>query len=383
MDLETQSTAFRARKVLRYLRLYGLSRTWCKVQGKRHMARRFDPLPDESEKAGHAGHVGMLGCGNFAYSTLAYYLQRNFGRHVIRAAMDIDPHHAASLARDYRAAYYTTDAERVIEDPAIDLVVVASNHASHTDYAIRALDRGKSVHIEKPHIVDDQQLESLVEAMRRNSGRVNLGFNRPFSRIGTEVQRLLHSQSGPSMMSWFVVGHELADDHWYLNDGEGGRVMGNLCHWTDFVYHMVPEESRYPIEIRPTVADRTDCDIAVTLTFADGTIACIAFSEKGHTFEGVREHYTAHRGDVFVTLLDFQHCVADVLDRRHRIGGFFRDHGHEETVRTSYGLVRPVGGVENPGRSARYIWETGELALRVKQALEENRTLVVERRELD
>ena len=34
---------------------------------------------------------------------------------------------------------------------------------------------------------------------------------------------------------------------------EGGRVLGNLCHWTDFVLRLVPTDT-YPIRITPTAA---------------------------------------------------------------------------------------------------------------------------------
>jgi len=63
--------------------------------------------------------------------------------------MDVSPrgpHHCARLP----GALLDDGRGKVIQDPAIDLVYVASNHASHADYAIAALEAGKSVHIEKP-----------------------------------------------------------------------------------------------------------------------------------------------------------------------------------------------------------------------------------------
>ena len=108
------------------------------------------------------------------------------------------------------------------------------------------------------------------------------------------------------MYAWFVAGHAIDPDHWYFKPEEGGRVLGNLCHWTDFVYQMVPPQNRYPIKITPTRWEKSDCDIAVTYLFGDGTVAAITFSAKGHTFEGVRERFSAHRGDVLISLDDFK-----------------------------------------------------------------------------
>ena len=240
-------------------------------------------------------HVGIVGCGKFAFAQIAFYLRKNFGD-VIYGAMDVEIARAASLYEKYGLAYYTDDAAQLIADPNVDTVFIASNHASHAEYAIAALEAGKTVHIEKPHVVTEDQLRRLCAAMAASPGRVALGFNRPVSEIGLEIKRALDSQPGSLMLNWFVAGHEIAKDHWYFRDEEGGRVLGNLCHWTDFVYRLVPSENRFPITINPTRAEAADADIAVTYIFGDGSIAAITFSAKGHAFEGVIERFSAHRG---------------------------------------------------------------------------------------
>ncbi len=374
MDYTRQELGFRVRKVLRYVRLYGLQRTLAKVQGQYHMKRHFDPLPPLGDSQ-PGGHIGLIGCGNFAFSTIAYYLHKQ-QRGLMRAAMDINIHRAASLYRHYGLRYYTDDAERILADPAIDLIYIASNHASHAEYAIRALRAGKNVHIEKPHVVSEDQLQRLCRAMGESSGRVNLGFNRPNSRIGRAIKAQLDEQEGAAVFNWFIAGHEIAPDHWYFREEEGGRVLGNLCHWTDFVLQLVPPEGRYPITITPTRAGQSDCDIAVTYVFGDGSIAAITFSAKGHTFEGVRERFAAHRGNVLISMDDFQTLTVEVVEKKTHVRHLFRDHGHQENVLRSLGLS---GNASCDGAcSVKYVWETAELFLKTREALETNRVLTVE-----
>ena len=252
MDYLRQSLWFKVRKVLRYIRLYGPRFTMVKVQGQLHKKRKYTSLPTiHTTKPDDPRHVGIVGCGTFAYCVIANFLRRNHGR-VIRGAMDRNLERAASLFERYDLAYYTDQADRLIEDQQIDLIYVASNHASHAEYAIRCLERGKSVHIEKPHVVNEDQLRRLCRAMQASGGRVNLGFNRPYSPIGVKIKQALDSQSGPAVYNWFVVGHDIAEGHWYHDEGEGGRILGNLCHWTDFIYNLVPPGGRHPIRITPT-----------------------------------------------------------------------------------------------------------------------------------
>jgi predicted dehydrogenase len=376
MDYTTQNTMFKIRKALRYVRLYGVRRTLIKIKGQYHMKKVYSSLPAQMDPPEAGGHVGLIGCGSFAFSNIAYYLKKNYGR-VIRAAMDIDIHKAASLFEAYNLRYYTDDAEKIIHDPAIDLVYIASNHASHAEYAIQALEAGKNVHIEKPHVVREDQLERLCAAMARSKRKVRLGFNRPNSRIGNEIKRHLDSQSGPSMFNWFIAGHEISPDHWYFKEEEGGRILGNLCHWTDFVFQLVAPDNRYPITITPTRGQKSDCDIAVTFVFGDESIAAITFSAKGHTFEGVRERFAAHRGDVLISMDDFKDLTVEVVDKKYKVSPLFRDHGHELNITSSYGMVHSSSDSMESGCTLDYVWETAELFLRTRQALEENRAITL------
>lgn len=375
MDYITQSLGFKMKKSLRYVMLYGPRRTWVKIQGQYHMKRRCEHLPKIAVPPEPGGHVAIIGCGNFSFSNIAFYLKKNFGR-VIRAAMDIDVHRAASLFTQYGLRYYADRADSLINDPAIDLVFIASNHASHAEYAIQALEEGKNVHIEKPHVVREDQLIRLCQAMLRNPGKVALGFNRPHNIHFRKLKEALDRQSGPSMMNWFVAGHEISPDHWYFKSEEGGRILGNLGHWTDFIYQLVPEESRFPITITPTRAEKSDCDIAVTYTFGDGSIGVITFSAKGHTFEGVRERFSVHRGNVLATLDDFKTTVIEEIADKRVITTRFRDHGHEQNIRRSYLMVtEPAGSFR--GCTVQYVWETGQLFLKTREALETDSKVVL------
>jgi hypothetical protein len=179
------------------------------------------------------------------------------------------------------------------------------------------------------------------------------------------------------MLNWFVAGHEIPADHWYYLPEEGGRILGNLCHWTDFSMQMVDPEHRFPVKISPTRGSKADSDIAVAYVFADDSLAAITFSAKGHTFEGVREHLSAHRGNVLLALEDFGALYAQCRERRERVRLRFRDHGHEDAIMRSYAMSAR-GGASEPGVNVGYVWDTAQLFLRTREALEHERTVIVE-----
>lgn len=375
MDYLKQPVLFKVRKVLRYCGMYGVRRTYVKMLAHLHMRRRYEKPPTPTATIGSRQIVGIIGCGNYSFTTIAYYLRRRCGD-VIGACMDRNLDRAASMAQRYRIPLFTTSAEHIFEHERIRLVYIASNHASHASYAVEALERGKDVYVEKPHVVSERQLELLVDAMERTGRRVFLGFNRPGSRFGRIIRENLARESGAGMYNWFVAGHAIDPDHWYFRPEEGGRVLGNLCHWTDFTLQLVPDHA-YPIEVTPTRAEKSDCDIVVTFKFADGTIGVISFSAKGHAFEGVMERLSAQKGHCLITMDDYRRMVIQHAERKRRYFNLFRDHGHARNIVDAFTSVRDAVPFDGEAQRA-YVWNTGWLFLQTRAALEQNRPLVVE-----
>lgn len=367
---------YRIRKVARYSRLYGLPRTLMKVRGQWHMAAQGSAVPaGEWNNAGckqpesPRRRVALVGCGNFAFSTIAYYCRKH-DRMFLRSVFDKDKSRAVSLCRTYGGAKAVDSIEEIAKDPAVKTVFIASNHASHAPYAEKLIAAGKHVHIEKPHVVSWDQLRDLVAVMRANpESRVYLGFNRPRSALFKFICRHLADQPGASMVNWFIAGHDIPKGHWYFSDEEGGRVLGNLCHWTDLTLHLVGGKRAFPVEVIPGSPPGAESDFALAYRFADSSIAAITFSAKGHTFEGVREWLSAHRGDALVSLKDFHEATVDVREKRHRKRLLFRDHGHRENIINSLAM--------GPAVSVQEIISTAALFLASREAVDSGRTVRV------
>ena len=376
-DYTQSPISTKIKKALRYTRLYGPRRTLSIIRGQFNMKRTYTTLPPVSAQRSDAKHVGVIGCGIFGFGVVGYFVTKNHGN-VIRACLDINANRAASFYKRYGLDYYTTSPDEFFADPAIDVIYIASPHSSHTPYAIRAMERGMAVHIEKPPVVTESQLRELCSAIVRTNGKVRLGYNRVLAPLAQQVKQHLSAQTGTAMMNWSVAGAPLPPDHWYYTPQEGGRVVGNLCHYIDFIFQMMPAEKRYPIVIQPTKYDKPDENVAVTLTFGDGSLGVITFSCKGEPFEGDKERFSAHRDDCLIAFDDFHRLQIEVGASKRVITPFIRDHGHDANMRGTYAMVRPKGQTK-PGSDVGYIWETGMLMLKTKEALDKGEVTRVER----
>jgi predicted dehydrogenase len=383
-DYTQTGLLFKVKKTLRYIRLYGPSRTWVKIRGQYHMkasgtfeeAKWVNPRCGDPERPGR--NIALIGCGNYAFSVIAYYLAKRDAR-FLRAVCDPRKERALSLCKAYGGAYATADGDVILADPEVKTVYIASNHASHAEYAIACIEAGKHVHIEKPHVVTEDQLERLMDAMRRYPDvKVFLGFNRPRSPLFLKLRSALARETGSLMINWFIAGHEIADDHWYFDEKEGGRVLGNLCHWTDLTLHLVSLENAFPCVITPGSAPGSKSDFVVSVLFADQSCAAITFSAKGHTFEGVREVLNIHKGNVLANLSDFQSLTLDVIDKKSRHVLSRRDHGHEINVTHSF---KGSSGASVPGEAASYVRATAAFFLTIRRALDSGETIELTRQE--
>lgn len=373
MDYTKASFKYKILKTLRYVRLYGFKRTYMKILGQYHMngndaATGIVPFRNSIQTK---NEISIVGSGNFAFTVIANFLSSTYGN-VFDIAMDKNIQRANSLAKKFSFNSATIDFQDILNSESTKLVYIASNHHSHAEYAIDLIKKGVHVHIEKPHAVNQDQLIRLCQALAKNKSRCRLGFNRPHSPHFETIKDYLNRENDSAMINWFVSGHKINDDHWYFKEEEGGRVLGNLCHWTDLTYHLANYGNIYPIEITPTRGEKSDSNICVSYKFANGTIATITFSAKGHTFEGVREYLNVHKGNTLIDLRDFHYLRIDNGHNKINSSSFYRDHGHKKNVLLSYDLIN---GSE--GESIEYIWNSGFLALETKRALELNEKVLV------
>jgi len=291
-------------------------------------------------------------------------------RRFLRSVFDINKKRAFSLCKAYGGAKVVDSVEDIINDSNIKLVFIASNHASHAIYAQKLITAGKNVHIEKPHVVNWAQLQNLSKAIKDNPKvKVFLGFNRPKSCLFHYVKRHLSLQAGPCMINWFIAGHAIPDDHWYFSKEEGGRILGNICHWTDLILKLVGLSNAFPVEVIPGSKPGSKSDFALNYRFADDSIGVITFSAKGHSFEGVREYLSVHRGNLIARMNDFQFAQVDIQDKRYRKRLFFRDQGHKDNILNSLTMQKAV--------DRDYLVATASLFLASKDAIETDRPVKV------
>lgn len=224
--------------------------------------------------------VGVIGAGTFARTVLLPALK---GHVEYAAVVTATGASARATAQRFGAPIAGTDPAAVLEDPAIDAVVIATRHDTHAGYAISALQAGKHVFVEKPLALNEGQLAQVELAARgASAGTLTVGLNRRFAPLAVQLRDAL-SKSGSVLASLRVNAGRIPRSHWTHDPAEGGgRIVGEVCHFVDLAAFLC---GAAPIAVTAQAVSGTseprEDTLAATLRFPSGSLATINYSALG------------------------------------------------------------------------------------------------------
>jgi predicted dehydrogenase/threonine dehydrogenase-like Zn-dependent dehydrogenase len=226
--------------------------------------------------------VAVIGAGNYAIRTLLPALRALDVP--VSAIVSRQTVAAATAARTFTIARVTSTVDEILADPGIGVVFIVTRHDSHPDLAVRALERGKHVFVEKPLALDLPSLDRVAEAARSAGTLLTVGFNRRFAPLTRALHPLLATRTGPLSLVMTVNAGAVDATHWVHHPLEGGgRLLGEGCHFIDLARSLVGHRITTSAVLTARGAeDRPLDDTAhLTLGFADGSTASINYLAQG------------------------------------------------------------------------------------------------------
>lgn len=239
--------------------------------------------PSGTATTSRAPGIAVIGSGNYAGGVLI----PAFGRAGARLTTVVSSRGLSGVLAGRRAGFEkaTTDTASVLADPTVDAVVIATQHDSHADLTIAALDAGKDVFVEKPVALTLAEVDAVVAAVERARGsgrepRLMVGFNRRFAPHVVAIRGLLAAVSQPKAFVMTVNAGQIPANHWTQDPEKGGgRIIGEACHFVDLLRFL----AGHPISGHGArfLDERLRDTATLSLTFADGSIGTIHYFANG------------------------------------------------------------------------------------------------------
>ncbi|MGB7926315.1 MAG: bi-domain-containing oxidoreductase [Pyrinomonadaceae bacterium] len=285
--------------------------------------------------------LGLIGAGNYAKTMLLpHFKASGVDFRAIATASGVS---ARDIGEKYGFQYCAPGADEVIDDPEVNLVVIATRHDLHAELARRALERGRHVFVEKPLALTDEELEGVLAAAAGSDAQLMVGFNRRFSPLARAARQHFDGRSSPLSINYRVNAGRIPREHWAHDPREGGgRIIGEVCHFVDLMQFLTGALTTrvYAESIASRNHEITDEDsVFITLRFADGSNGSIAYLAEGDKAMPKERVEIFGDGKSFV-LDDFRAATGYRNGREESTKLRNQDKGQAEEVRAVCAVVR-------------------------------------------
>ncbi len=239
--------------------------------------------------------VGIVGC--------------NYGRTVLLPAFRADPRcevvalagsdagRTAELAHASRVARSFGNWRALVEDPAVAAVAIAVPPHLQPAIAMRALDLGKPVFVEKPLAADLAGGRAMLESAQRSGLPTVIDFNFPelpsWRRAKAMLEEGCVGRLRHVVLTWNSESHavRLGLNTWKTAAGGGGGVLGNfVSHCFHNLEWFCGEVTGLGGRLFPLPGSGAQASVTLALTFASGAggalqMSCASFLGSGHRIE--------------------------------------------------------------------------------------------------
>lgn len=250
-------------------------------------------------------NIGFIGAGSYAQGNLLPNLpsESKVGR---IAVMTNSGTTAKRVAEKYNFTYCTSNEQDILQNKDINTLFIATRHDTHAKYVIDGLKAGKNVYVEKPLCLTIEELTEIEQLVIEKRRGVMIGFNRRFSPFA----RLLKNKvgSGKMAMMYRINAGYIPSDSWIqdLKVG-GGRIIGEVCHFIDFMTFMCGSLPYKVSASAMSIPQGLNDTVNIIVDFENGSTGVVAYYANGSKVLN-KEYFEVYASGMTGVIYDFKRC---------------------------------------------------------------------------
>ena len=229
--------------------------------------------------------IGIIGAGRIGKvhaETLAFRLPEV----TVSAIADVNGDAARDVAERYRIPRVVPDSREIINDPAIDAVLICSPTETHAELVIQAAHAGKHIFCEKPIDHSLSKIDLALQEVKKSGVKFQVGFNRRFDANFARVRTAVTAGEIGTPHLIHIVSRDPAPPPISYIKVSGGIFLDMTIHDFDMARFLVGDEveSIYTagaVRVDPEIGKAGDLDtVVIVLQFKNGVIGTIDNSRK-------------------------------------------------------------------------------------------------------
>lgn len=230
-------------------------------------------------------NIGIIGAGRIGRvhaESLAFRLPEAR----VMAIADVSRDAAQAVADHCGIPRVAESSADILEDPAIEAVLICSSTDTHADLIVQAAKAGKHIFCEKPIAFSLSQIDSALAAVQTAGVKLQIGFNRRFDANFARVrQAVVSGEIGvPSMLH--IISRDPEPPPLTYIRVSGGIFVDMTIHDFDMARFLIGDEveevyTTAGVMVDPEIGKLGDLDTAlIVLRFRNGVIGTIDNSRK-------------------------------------------------------------------------------------------------------
>ena len=133
---------------------------------------------------------GIIGCGDVTEIKSGPAFNKVPNSRLV-AVMRRDGAKAADYAQRHNVPRWYNDAGKLISDPEVNAIYIATPPGSHEEYALAAMGSGKPVYIEKPMAVNAAAAQHIADAVTSKNSKASVAHYRREQPLFKKIKELL------------------------------------------------------------------------------------------------------------------------------------------------------------------------------------------------
>ena len=277
--------------------------------------------------------IGVIGAGNFAKTMLLPFLkkEKEVVFDIVATATGIS---AKDTASKFDFSKASTDYKQILDNKAVNTVMILTRHSSHAVFVKESLDSCKNVYVEKPLCVNLEDMEEIEHALTSSGCVLMVGYNRRFSPAIKKLKELIDGLGVPFSVHYRVNAGFIPRDHWYQQPENGGRIVGEGCHFVDTLQFLTGSHpvSVYAMAVVSNDKSMPDQDnIVANIQFENGSVGTIEYVSDGDK-NYPKEQITVTGGRSNIFFNNFKEIIYYRNGKTKKYAGFKGNKGHKEEM---------------------------------------------------
>ncbi len=245
-------------------------------------------------------NIGFIGAGSYAQGNLLPNIPKQ-QKISLKGVLTSSGTTSRSVLERFGFEFCTSEQKDLLSNDNINTIFIATRHDSHAEFVIKSLKAGKNVFVEKPLCLNIKELDIIKnlfpitnseDRFEYNHNHINnkekykskpillVGFNRRFAPLTKKLKSVF--PNGPISINYRINAGSIPEDSW-VHDPElgGGRIVGEVCHFVDFLTYL---NGSLPVSVYAIVMKeqpQLNDILNISISFANGSIGVISYLSNG------------------------------------------------------------------------------------------------------